>query len=483
MDKVVVMYCDGSARPNPGPAGWGAHGYSYEADKTLEKDKSIKIMNWVIGNNGYSQNVDDTTPVTPLEFYDFCGPESLDSTNNRGELLALIRCLEHFKNRTDVTAIKFFLDSTYVIRGTLSFLPIWAENGWKTSAGTAPKNVDLWKRVLKLKEEIEGKRIIFSLTHVEGHNGNVGNERADRLALIGRNSCVNKSSIDEFKTYSLAEFRRVLKSSEQNPLLRFKRMFFAETPTDNMKDYYLMSNAESDKNEVGLSSVQRIYIAVKPKPEHESFAIKQLVKLYRENYSESYGVATSKVEQIFSKDILPFVETYGAAATILSDKGKSINSLNNEALVYKLSTPLMSIRAINNYNYLIELAESYERGDLKTTTDNSLVSGVNNAIDVTKHFYEVNSKGVKSLKKDLVVGASFVDIDVSVGGNECRLKALLGIDLPDRNTMKRLEVYDPKIYGVYKSNSDGLIHSFYIIDSEVGMAVSSSFYAIPVIRT
>jgi ribonuclease HI len=133
----VVIYTDGACRGNPGPGGWGAVLSSGRHEKTLA---------------GFEAH----------------------TTNNRMELLAAIRGLQAL---TKPCAVTIWTDSQYLRQGITSWIHSWARNGWVTSARQPVKNADLWQELLA-----ETKRHEVAWNWVRGHNGDPGNERADKLA-------------------------------------------------------------------------------------------------------------------------------------------------------------------------------------------------------------------------------------------------------------------------------------------------------------
>ncbi len=136
----VVIYTDGACRGNPGPGGWGL------------------ILNF----KGIEKEL--------------FGAEK-HTTNNRMELMAVIKALEALKQPCD---IKLFSDSSYVLKGITDWMPNWKQRGWKTAAKAPVKNEDLWRRLDAL---IYHHKIEWCW--VKGHSGNAGNERADQLANKG----------------------------------------------------------------------------------------------------------------------------------------------------------------------------------------------------------------------------------------------------------------------------------------------------------
>jgi ribonuclease HI len=138
----VEIYTDGACKGNPGPGGWGV----------------------LLKGGG-----------TEKELF---GGE-LGTTNNRMELLAVIRALEALKRPCEVT---LYLDSQYVLKGITEWLPGWKAKGWRTAAKQPVKNVELWQALDALVSQ-GGHKIDWRW--VRGHNGDPGNERADALANRG----------------------------------------------------------------------------------------------------------------------------------------------------------------------------------------------------------------------------------------------------------------------------------------------------------
>ena len=84
--------------------------------------------------------------------------------------------------REDFDGLKIFTDSEYVYNGITNWILNWRENGWRTSAGKPVANQSEWKEledVIDFFEEYHGE-IVWRW--VKAHNGNFGNEEADRLA-------------------------------------------------------------------------------------------------------------------------------------------------------------------------------------------------------------------------------------------------------------------------------------------------------------
>ena len=98
-----------------------------------------------------------------------------ETTNNRMELLAVIKGLEALKECCEVNV---YSDSQYVIDAfNMGWIDSWKSNGWKTAGKKPVKNVDLWTELLKLLEVQS-----VSFIKVKGHADNEKNNRCDKLA-------------------------------------------------------------------------------------------------------------------------------------------------------------------------------------------------------------------------------------------------------------------------------------------------------------
>lgn len=101
----------------------------------------------------------------------------LDTTNNRMEMMAVIKALEFFKESWH---LELYVDSQYVKKGLTEWMPGWIKKNWKNSANKPVKNKDLWLQLLE-----QTKRHQLEWFWVKGHSGDPGNERADELANKG----------------------------------------------------------------------------------------------------------------------------------------------------------------------------------------------------------------------------------------------------------------------------------------------------------
>ena len=91
------------------------------------------------------------------------------TTNNRMEMMAVIRALETLKRPCSVM---IYTDSVYVMKGMEEWIEQWKKRDWKTAAKKPVKNVELWQRL----EQAIGRHEV-QWQWVKGHSGVPENER------------------------------------------------------------------------------------------------------------------------------------------------------------------------------------------------------------------------------------------------------------------------------------------------------------------
>ncbi len=129
------IYTDGSSRGNPGRGGYGV------------------VLIWGQARKELS-----------------CGYRL--TTNNRMELLAVIRALESLNKKNIAATI--YTDSQYVVN---TVEKKWLDNWIKTDFRGGKKNKDLWLAFHRLRKDFQ-----LRFVWVKGHADNALNNRCDELA-------------------------------------------------------------------------------------------------------------------------------------------------------------------------------------------------------------------------------------------------------------------------------------------------------------
>lgn len=131
----IFLFTDGAASGNPGPGGYGI------VLRCLNREMEL--------SGGFAL-----------------------TTNNRMELLAVIKGLEAIKWQN--AEVHIYSDSSYVVKAVNEG---WVFN-WEKNGFAKAKNPDLWMRFLPL---YRAHRVTFHW--IKGHAGHPENERCDALAV------------------------------------------------------------------------------------------------------------------------------------------------------------------------------------------------------------------------------------------------------------------------------------------------------------
>lgn len=137
--KTVDIYTDGACSGNPGVGGYCA----------------------ILIYNGVEKVISGS---------------ELETTNNRMEILAVIKGLETLKEPCNVN---LYSDSQYVVDAfNQKWIENWQNNAWRTAGKKEVKNSDLWLKLLELT-----KTHVVTFIKVKGHADNEYNNRCDKIAV------------------------------------------------------------------------------------------------------------------------------------------------------------------------------------------------------------------------------------------------------------------------------------------------------------
>ncbi len=150
--NTIIVYTDGSCLGNPGIGGWG----------------------WYIPATGQNES----------------GSENSKTTNNRMEMMAVIKAITYLIQNDMKENIHIYSDSKYIVDCINNkWFEKWEKNSWQTKNETPVKNRDLWENILNIISKYDKNKIDFFW--VKGHSNNVGNEEANRLAKEAAQKLVN----------------------------------------------------------------------------------------------------------------------------------------------------------------------------------------------------------------------------------------------------------------------------------------------------
>lgn len=480
----AVFYADGGAKPNPGPAGFGIFGYHYShtlgkrgtglsthvltnAGFVFKTPKDTELAEAVasgekvvLESDGAVYTIDQVAPsatertytdgegitrqsdifiVQPVAYVSglasFTGPTS---TNNLAELSAVLgvlrHCIEH-----KIPVINIYADSRYVVNGITDprYMQTWKHNGWKREDGAQIKNMDVWQLVADAMDTLVLAGAVVTVAWIRSHSGFLGNVIADELATIGRTYGKNNTQINHLTEHPVDGYWK--KTHEKHPLLNYRHVYFS-TNKNQIKSgqYYIGGHGEDADYGVPLTSSSfGIVFLDKDDP-----YIEVVRNTHADRDMPAECIAHIRLDELYRDRMVNYLQTYGRNALILPEpNSQHIFTPGGEALCSDFRPIPLAYKG-----YLVfEMMHSVYNDYLKSAPHQCVT-------DITSHFYKTDDKGKQSLREEMVVGTpsikAVIRAPIAAGDVEADLVLTLDSDLPDRNSLKRLETRSPVIYAV-----------------------------------
>lgn len=479
MTVGIVIYCDAGARPtNPGYVGWGLHGYKYNLE---ESKKGTGLPDQVLTNKGYflksafadamankiteevlaaftHEELQKITiaepeiyPVTPIHYIDGYGNLSYTSTNNVGELTAAITALNWCKEHPEITHISIFADSEYVVKGTNEYLEKWKNNNWLKQDRTLIANDNLWKEHSALLEYYKEKGVKVTIDWVRAHNGEHGNEIADRYSTVAALKAMGGQYLNCVEVTQPEGYWKYI--VDRHPFISHKAMIFnALTEYQVPGHYYLSDNVREIEN-VGKKSTDGAYAFIALTDPDD---ILELVRAHQSKLANGCdALIIARLDYLFNPTHHKEIGEFKTYAMYQKDLTRlDLYGLNREPITRELRPAKLSIRAVEALSDLSMRLDQYLQND-----DRYICT------DITDQFFEIKEVKKKKdvveqfvLRPEITVGAASVKVNVNYNvKNELKDKKIsltLGVDLPSRNSIKQMEDLKPKIHLITWKESD-----------------------------
>jgi ribonuclease HI len=475
----LVLYIDGSFRRQV--TGWGIHGYAYKATP-LTRGIGIKSLPT---KEGYDK-VEYPGTVTPLFYIDAFGRVNGSQSNNVGELQAAvegIRLARHYEVKT----LTLRLDSEYVRKGITGWVKRWAKNGWKTTTGNDVANRELWEALQKEEADFQAIGGKITWTWVKGHSGCPGNDQADLNAKNGGGVTAPfiKRESDPQGYHN--------PKNDHNPLILKTRMVFSiggkSLPNDMGQFYYFyhlgaMSNYAHKKEDSLLTRHAKTDLLLGRRIADASFCVMRLdepdvfLELLKTQHEQAHvrdvvDLVKVRLDHAFKPAVKQRILTLGTTGLIVNPMNRSITTVQDELVSITIDPPGLAMEGVDVFNGMQRqltdhLAGKEGRGIMK--------------VDVTDQLYVEELKGKKDpkpvlkLKPEIVNGLAKWIFRFEHKGKARQLPALLGVDLPERNTLARLADHKPKVT-LFLIAGGPFSYSFgFIIETEVGDILYQSPY-------
>ncbi len=492
----LVLYCDGGARPtNPGWCGWGMHGYHYvAAPVTLKglglgdvyvtargyKPKELVTVFAATDTDKYFETF-RTAKVGPAE-KGFKPPgvavavtEYVDAfealgweSNNYAEMRAVVAGLKYLMVlpvRPDF--VQILSDSLYVVKAMKEWLAGWEKANWVKRDGTPPAHPEIWKEIKKLRDQYVDEGGIFHIDHISAHEGHYGNEDADKMATMGLYQSMYKGVPSAWKISPPADYWKP--EVDKHPFLYQKRCYFNTSPKHQEASqrggvyrYHLGDHGPEDEmlgkrdSEVGYSVIRLTH------PEQRIEDIKTMQASYSRNADSIFAVY---LDTLFNPNVYKTISRFGTSAMLPPMSYRlDIKYYNDQPLTREWKPPMLSRRAADAVDQLDNLLDLFLAGDESLSVNNItaiLYDVLQKAIKPKKGETEIKYETSTKLKSSLAVGLASLMVPIKHPNAtaespiaDINITLSLGIDIPDRNTFKRLEDLNPEVFVISWKTSD-----------------------------
>jgi ribonuclease HI len=488
----LVLYTDAGSNPNPGPTGWGVHGYLY-ADAPPSKGSGNS--RWLLTRKGYVEKYDAAkrvglTEVTPIHYVDGYGSilatGERKPTNNIGELMAAARALEYAQD-FDVKRVIVMVDSEYVRRGMESWVSTWERNGWLKRGGEPVPNVELWKELTAARARLTERGADVKFIWIKSHSHHLGNVLADKLATIGIALSAQGVLRNEISSAAAPGYWKY--DTGRHPMLANRCLYFnSVTQYQQPGEYYLGDHGKEDellgkRVSDGAHTVTRL---ARPDPAIE------IIRNYTTELAAGLdSIVIVRLDQLFSATTHRELLTWGTAALLRPNVWRlDLNCLDEEPgghthkpLSRECRPPRIAMRAIQAISSLIERLHLYEAHDPSIT-----------ATDLTTQLYETKEKpagrkgetlAVTELRPEYGVGFAAMTVSASYRTNgdagdstpTIPVTLTLGIDLLNRNSLKRLEKSSPRVTLITWPESGRSFRYATVVNAGEDVCISAGTYS------
>ena len=495
MSQGFVLYVDGSARPvNPGFAGFGIHGYLYDTELTKKIPGTI---GHILTPNGYVLKLGEAdklvvNEVIPVHYVDGFGSIFGQVSNNVAELSAAINGLRH-ANNYEITEVQVFTDSEYVRKGLEFWVDNWKKNNWLKQDGTEPANISYWKELLEIRDILVQRGVVVKINWVRGHTDILGNVLADKLATIASLAAMRKHYTTEINTSSPIGYWKI-STGEHHPFIANSRILFNTMPEYIKAGEYYLGEIDKDDDAFGTRTSDGAYAVVRLE-EHDP-----TIEMLRNYQSKiAYGadsIVLGRLDALYRGNIYDDICKYGDLAFDQTNNNRldlfaivkgSDGYDYKEPLTREFIPPKLCMRAVEEISRLSILLKNYEEkhSDLIVT-------------DITNILYDITTEKPKKIsKKDAVeipadiivyklkpeykVGYAALKLNVNYKVDDITevisIIMTLGIDILNRNALKKLEGYNPKVSVITWMDSPEVMRYATIVEANNDIGIFAGVYS------
>jgi ribonuclease HI len=479
----MVMYCDGSAMPSTGHIGMGFHGYVFKMDQPKRGSGNPLSIPTMTGYVPKKDHKEDTPEVTPVVYFDGYSSTNIRASNNVAELLAANSAVEIAKDYP-IKKLLIKTDSEYVRKGVQKWIPHWVRNQSIGYSGGEPvANAEHWENLMKNISILRQKGVEFDIKWVKGHADVQGNVKADYLAKIGRINSETHFTIMPYNGIEPAHKTQVIKNqaegywktkSDRHPMLCFTWFYFNSLKDSHVSGEYYQSTVGDDEDYPGKPNSETAYSVVQlAKP----IDVMEMLRTFQSEVTGSYdSIIAAHMDNLFGNNRQEDFMNYGNCTMMRRSPRKAdLSFIDGTPITFEKRPQLKAMEVVEGLSTLKAILLNYKEEKM----DGYIVT------DVTNSFY---TQTVKSTKKSTEaqtklldkfgVGSKSLQIEVNYNGGTKPVTFNFGLDIPDRNALKRLETTNPVVKVIAWHESAKSFRYAVVIHNEQGdFGIWAAYYS------
>lgn len=447
----MVMYCDGSAMPSTGHIGMGFHGYVFKMEQPKRGSGNPLSIPTMTGYVPKKDHKEDTPEVTPVVYFDGYSSTNIRASNNVAELLAANSAVEIAKDYP-IKKLLLKTDSEYVRKGVQKWIPHWVRNqyiGYNNQDQPVP-NAEHWEKLMKNISVLTDKGVEFDIKWVKGHADVQGNVKADYLAKIGRVNSETHFTMLPYTGLDAAHKTQVIKNpadgywktkSDRHPMLSFTWFYFNSLKESHVAGEYYQATVGDDEDYPGKPNSETAYSVVQlAKP----IDVMEMLRDFQSEVTGSYdSIIAAHMDNLFGGTRQDDFMNYGSCTMIRRTPRKAdLSFIDGTPITFEKRPQLKAMEVTEGLSQLkailLNCKEDKTQGYIVTDVTSSLYT---QTVKSTKKSTETQTK----LMDKFGVGSKSLEIEVGYDGGKKSITFNFGLDLPDRNALRRLETTNPVV--------------------------------------
>jgi len=441
----VVLFTDGSVKPNPGFGGYGIFGYVY---KDREKHKNTKHP---IHNNLFftpdgilkekSEAIIEVTHILEV-IHAVNDPKC---TNNRAELLALVYAFDKASQIENLAELTIFTDSSYLVKMFNHELEAIRNNGWRRKDNKEAAYVSEWSILYVYKTTFAEKGIKVRVEWVNSHADNYGNNIADIYSAIGSNSA--KQQIENTTT----KFNKVVYESycsytdykksylDKDIVFFFKDLYFSSSNLDD-RTYCFLSSSDNPniKGKRDTSSIFATNIGYVPE------IINKFKALYRSINRDYISTCCLKLSKLEDKELYRL-------AHLLNIEDLLVKQVNGKVVTYSIirDTQPFIFENTADYPFIVDMTRLFCR-----MLDIEEEHKTGNEFIITRDITDKIVQEGKIVFSNKDKSIDFTDVVSDAVHLKQKLIVTIGYDIPSYLALKNIEKEIQKVYLLLETKPD-----------------------------